>query len=137
MLPFLCTSEGSSPTALAPKLSAAPSNFWRGKPQGCWRPRPGYTLVSDTTLMIRHGVGVRVADTRHVKKVDEDFFPRNDCSELVADCLADLHVGLADKIVGGGEPAEVGHSLQVPDDDARFHAGGSVTQHLGVKKDVL
>jgi len=33
----------------------------------------------------------------------------------------DLHVGLANEIVGGCEPAEVGHSLQVPDDDARFH----------------
>jgi hypothetical protein len=45
-----------------------------------------------------------------------------------ADRLADFHVGLADKIVGGGEPAEVGHSLEVPDDDALFHAGRSVTQ---------
>ena len=27
-----------------------------------------------TTLMIRHDVGVRVADTLHIKKVDEDFF---------------------------------------------------------------
>jgi restriction system protein len=27
-----------------------------------------------TTLMIRHDVGVRVADTLYVKKVDEDFF---------------------------------------------------------------
>jgi restriction system protein len=27
-----------------------------------------------TTLMIRHDVGVRVADTLHLKKVDEDFF---------------------------------------------------------------
>jgi restriction system protein len=27
-----------------------------------------------TSLMIRHGVGVRVADTLHVKKIDEDFF---------------------------------------------------------------
>jgi len=27
-----------------------------------------------TTLMIRHDVGVRIADTLHVKKIDEDFF---------------------------------------------------------------
>ena len=27
-----------------------------------------------TTLMIRHDVGVRVADTLYIKKVDEDFF---------------------------------------------------------------
>jgi hypothetical protein len=37
--------------------------------------------------------------------------------ELVADRLADLDVGLADKIVGSREPGEVGHSLQVPDDN--------------------
>jgi len=30
----------------------------------------------------------------------------------------------ADKIVGSSEPAEVGHSLQVPDDDAWLHLGG-------------
>src|SRR5262249_53460835 len=41
--------------------------------------------------------------------------------KLIADGLADFHVRLADKIVGRREPAEVGHSLQVPDDDARFH----------------
>src|SRR5262249_36117059 len=38
--------------------------------------------------------------------------------KLVADRLADFHVGLADKIVGCRKPAEVRHSLQVPDDDA-------------------
>ena len=57
--------------------------------------------------------------------------------KLVADRLADLHVGLADEVVGGREPTEVGHSLQVPDDDAWLHAGRSVTQPLGVEKDVL
>jgi hypothetical protein len=46
------------------------------------------------------------------------------------------HVGLADEVVGSREPAEVGHSLQVPDDDAWVHAGRSVTQRLGVKEDV-
>ena len=30
---------------------------------------------------------------------------------------------LADKIVGGCEPAEVGHSLKVPYDNAWFHVG--------------
>jgi hypothetical protein len=56
--------------------------------------------------------------------------------KLVANRLADLYVGLADKIIGGREPAEVGHGLQVADDDAWFHAGRSVAQRLGVKKDV-
>src|SRR5262249_32134419 len=42
--------------------------------------------------------------------------------EFISDRLAYFHVGLADKIVGGCELAEVGHSLQVPDDDAWFHA---------------
>ena len=42
--------------------------------------------------------------------------------KFFADGLANLNVGLADKVVGGCEPAEVGHGLQVPDDDARFHA---------------
>ena len=31
--------------------------------------------------------------------------------EFFADRLAHFHVGLADKIIGGCEPAEVGHSL--------------------------
>jgi hypothetical protein len=31
--------------------------------------------------------------------------------KFVADRLADFHVGLADEIVGGREPAEVGHGL--------------------------
>jgi hypothetical protein len=41
--------------------------------------------------------------------------------KLIADCLADLHVGLTDKIVRGREPAEIRHGLQVPDDDASLH----------------
>ena len=41
--------------------------------------------------------------------------------EFVADRLADFYVGLADEIVGGCEPGEVGHSLEVPDDDTWFH----------------
>jgi len=41
--------------------------------------------------------------------------------EFVADGLAHLYVGLADKIISGREAAEVGHSLQVPHDDAWFH----------------
>ena len=56
---------------------------------------------------------------------------------LVADGLPDLNVGLADEIVGGRKPAEVRHSLQVPDDDGWLHAGRSLTQRLGVKKDEL
>ena len=27
-----------------------------------------------TALMLRHNVGVRVAETLHIKKLDEDFF---------------------------------------------------------------
>jgi hypothetical protein len=37
--------------------------------------------------------------------------------KFFADRLADLYVGLADEIVGSREPAEVGHGLEVPDDD--------------------
>jgi len=48
--------------------------------------------------------------------------------EFVADCLADFRVGLADKIIGSCEPGEVGHSLQVPDDDAWFHTHQDMTQ---------
>jgi hypothetical protein len=40
--------------------------------------------------------------------------------KLVADRLADFHVGLADQIVSGRKPGEVGHGLQVPDDDRLF-----------------
>jgi hypothetical protein len=36
--------------------------------------------------------------------------------------LADFRVGLADKIVGGCKPADVGHSLKVPHDQAWFHS---------------
>jgi len=38
--------------------------------------------------------------------------------KFVADRLAYFHVGLTDKIIGGREPAQVRHSLEVPDDDA-------------------
>jgi hypothetical protein len=38
--------------------------------------------------------------------------------EFVADRFTNFYVGLADEIVSGSEPADVGHSLQVPDDDA-------------------
>jgi len=43
--------------------------------------------------------------------------------KFVANRLADFHVGLAEKIICSCKPAEVGHSLQVPDDDAWFHIG--------------
>ena len=48
--------------------------------------------------------------------------------------LAEVSLALesADEIVGRREPAEVGHSPQVPLDDAWLHAGRS-----GVKKDAL
>jgi hypothetical protein len=57
--------------------------------------------------------------------------------KFIAHRLTGLHVGLADKIIGGREPAEVGHSFEVPDDDSWFHAGRSVTQRLGVKKEKI
>jgi hypothetical protein len=41
--------------------------------------------------------------------------------KFVADRLPHLYVGLADEIVGRCEPAQVGYSLQVPDDDGWFH----------------
>jgi hypothetical protein len=56
--------------------------------------------------------------------------------KFVPDRLADFRVGLADKIVGGCEPAQVGHSLQVPDDDARFHASKDMT-HAGSLRKLL
>jgi len=46
--------------------------------------------------------------------------------KFFADRLADFHVGLADEVIGGGEPAEVGHGFQVPDDDACSHCSSPV-----------
>ena len=43
--------------------------------------------------------------------------------KLVAEDLTNVRIPLADKIVGGREPGEVGHGLQVPDDNAWFHVG--------------
>jgi len=37
---------------------------------------------------------------------------------ICADGLTHFHVGLADKIISGCEPAEVRHGLEVPNDDA-------------------
>src|SRR5262249_14683259 len=56
--------------------------------------------------------------------------------KFVADRLPHLYVGLADEIVGGREPGEVGHGLQVPDDDGRFHILSSLNCHLGRKASV-
>jgi len=41
--------------------------------------------------------------------------------EFVADGLADFYVGLADQIMRGREPAEVGDGLEVSDDDGWLH----------------
>src|SRR5262245_61630662 len=41
--------------------------------------------------------------------------------KFIADRLATLYFGLADKIIGGRKPGKVGHGLQTPDDDTRFH----------------
>jgi hypothetical protein len=40
--------------------------------------------------------------------------------ESVAEGGTDVRICLADKVIGCCEPCEVGHSLQVPDDDALF-----------------
>ena len=40
----------------------------------------------------------------------------------VAELCPNVSIRLANKIVGCCEPGKVGHSLQVPDDDAWFHA---------------
>ena len=41
--------------------------------------------------------------------------------EPVAEGLANIRIPLADEVVGGCEAGEVGHDLQVPDDDTWFH----------------
>ena len=41
--------------------------------------------------------------------------------KLVAENCTNVRICVADKIVGRCEPAEIGHSLQVPHDDAWFH----------------
>jgi hypothetical protein len=52
---------------------------------------------------------------------DADDRVKNVLRKFVADRLAHFHVGLADEVVGGREPGEVGHGLQVPDDDGWLH----------------
>ena len=42
--------------------------------------------------------------------------------KFVAEFLTNVRVRLADEIVGRREPSEVGYGLQVPDDNAWFHA---------------
>jgi hypothetical protein len=41
--------------------------------------------------------------------------------ESVPEKRPQLRVGLTDEAVSGCEPAQVGHSLQVPDDDGAVH----------------
>jgi len=52
--------------------------------------------------------------------------------EFVADRLADLRVRLADEIVGGREPAEVGHGLQVPNNNGLVRHGTSSGAYIHV-----
>jgi hypothetical protein len=52
--------------------------------------------------------------------------------EPVAELGANIRVWLADEAVGGCEPGQIGHCLQVPHDDAWFHAGRSVTHLAGL-----
>jgi hypothetical protein len=49
------------------------------------------------------------------ESTDADDRMVNVLRKFVADRLANFHFGLADKIIGGGEPAEVRHGLQIPD----------------------
>jgi hypothetical protein len=69
---------------------------------------------------------VRGADGVHCPVIDFAVrYERSDADDrvvdvlwkLVAHRLAYFQVGLADMIVGGCEPGEVGHSLQVPNDN--------------------
>ena len=76
------------------------------------------TYVGCTERVHRPVIALAVSDQRadaHDGVVDV-------LRELVAEDLTNVRIALADKIVGGREPGEVGHSLQVPDDDAWFHA---------------
>jgi hypothetical protein len=41
--------------------------------------------------------------------------------EPVAEGLPNVRIPLTDKIIGGCEAGEVGHGLQVPEDDTWFH----------------
>jgi hypothetical protein len=41
--------------------------------------------------------------------------------EFVAQGGTNVGIGLANEVIGGREPAEIGHGLQVPNNDARFH----------------
>src|SRR5262245_24781528 len=65
------------------------------------------------------------------------FKPVHSQVAIVRQSLADVRLApeSTDQIVRGREPAEVGHSLQVPDDEAWLHAGRSVAQCLGVEKE--
>jgi hypothetical protein len=51
--------------------------------------------------------------------------------EPVAESLTNVRIPLADEIVGGCEPWQVGHSLQVPDDDAWFHVHAALSHQSG------
>jgi hypothetical protein len=75
------------------------------------RRRPVDRLAGrDRSGVHRPMVGLAVRDERS----DADDRVVDVLRELVADRLADLRVGLADEVVGGREPADVGHGLQVP-----------------------
>jgi hypothetical protein len=53
--------------------------------------------------------------------------------EPVAEGLANIRIPLADEVVGGCEAGEVGHGLQVPDDDGLLRHG-SKTNTLAVAR---
>ena len=93
-------------------------------------------------IKIRHIVRPHAAKYYGANLAREDplfFKPVHSQVAIVRQSLADVRLApeSTDQIVRGREPAEVGHSLQVPDDEAWLHAGRSVAQCLGVEKDVL
>ena len=82
------------------------------------------TYVGRTQRVHRPMIALAVSDQRadaHNGVVDV-------LRELVAEGFTNVRIPLADKIVGGREPGEVGHGLQVPDDDAWFHVDRNMTR---------
>ena len=78
------------------------------------------TLESQTNQKIRYVLGQTLTLAR-ATSVDV-------LRKFVAELGTNVRFRLADKVVGGREPGEVGHSLKVPDDDAWFHAKWNMTR---------
>jgi hypothetical protein len=54
--------------------------------------------------------------------------------KLVAEGCTNVRIRLLDKIVGRCEAGEVGYSLQIPHDDAWFHAKRSIATGVSLKQ---